>query len=143
MSAPILAVSVLVRHGDLVLLVRRGRPPLENAWAFPGGKVRLGEPLAKAAAREVAEETGIDVSSLRQIDLAEIVDRDAEGIVRSHHVVIVFSGHAEVTAPRAGDDAADARWVDLRETHRLTLTPDTARILRAGLSRAASGIPEA
>jgi 8-oxo-dGTP diphosphatase len=129
MPAPILGVSVLVRHRSQVLLVRRGRPPLQNMWALPGGKVGLGESLADAATREVMEETGIAVTALRQIHFAEIIDRGSDGAVRTHHVLVVFRGDAEVTPPKAAGDAADARWVDLAEAERLPLTPDTRLIL--------------
>ena len=44
-----------------VLLIHRGKPPAIGGLSFPGGRVELGESLSKAAAREVKEETGIDV----------------------------------------------------------------------------------
>ncbi len=133
MSEPVVGVSVLVHRDDEVLLVLRGRPPAQDEWAFPGGKVQPGERLVDAAAREVLEETGIRVTGLRRIDLAEIIDRDMAGSVRSHHVLIVFAGEAQTADIAAGDDAAEARWVLLLKAHRLPLTDDTARIL-AGLT---------
>src|SRR6185295_9278014 len=125
---PVLAVSVLARRNGDVLLVRRGRPPLANVWALPGGKVRPGEPLATAAAREVMEETGIAVKDLARLDLVEIIDHQ-NGKADSHFVIVVFTATADGKPPVAGDDAAEARWVPLGEIGRLALAPDTARII--------------
>jgi 8-oxo-dGTP diphosphatase len=126
---PVLAVSVLARRDGNVLLVRRRRPPLVNAWALPGGRVLSGEPLAAAAAREVLEETGVTVSDLQRLDVVEIIDRGPDDSVRSHYVIVVFSAAPNDVAPVAGDDAAEARWVPATELPLLRLAPDTARII--------------
>ena len=53
-------VTVEVRCGNKFLLVRRPDQDKHFAgyWAFPGGRVRAGESLIKAAERECAEEVG-------------------------------------------------------------------------------------
>ena len=128
-NLPILGVSTLVRRGDSVLLVRRGKPPLSDIWAFPGGGVEFGESLAAAAAREVIEETGITVRIDGPIDHAEIVLRNDAGDVERHYVLIVFAGAWLTGEPVAGDDAAEALWVDAADLARFQKTPDTDRIL--------------
>ena len=103
-----------------------------SPWSFPGGGVSLGERLEDAARREVREETGIDIAIVRPIDRAEIIVRDAEGRIERHYVLIVFAGRALSGEARAGDDAAEARWVAVEEFGRLNLTEDTGRILAGG-----------
>ena len=140
---PVLGVSTVIRRGDEVLLVRRGRPPARDLWAFPGGKVEFGESLAAAAAREVKEETGLTVTVAGPIDHAEILMRDDAGAVERHFVLLVFAASWEGGAPIAGDDAAEVRWVSRNDLGGFPKTPDTDRILDGILAEppAAGGPP--
>jgi len=95
-----------------VLLIRRGRPPAQGLWSVPGGKQRAGETLAETCRREIAEETGLVVTVGPVI---AVVERRIEGF---HFVIIDFLaspvGQGNY-AVHAADDAAEARWVALRE----------------------------
>jgi len=65
---PIAAVAVFVFDAqDRVVLIRRAKDPAAGKWAPPGGFVDAGETLEHAAAREVAEETGLAVRDLRYV----------------------------------------------------------------------------
>lgn len=127
---PLLGVSVAVRRGDKVLLIKRGRAPLLGLWSFPGGLVEVGETLAEAAAREVLEETGLTITVKEAIDKAEVIRRDEEGRVDRHYVLIVFAGRYRSGRIVAADDAADAGWFAPEEWAGLEMTTDTARILK-------------
>ncbi len=55
-------VAALIRREDEVLLVQEQGPDDPGAvWALPGGVVEAGELLNEALAREVREETGLEV----------------------------------------------------------------------------------
>lgn len=89
-----------------VMLVRRGGHPYIGQWALPGGFVENGESAEEAAARELMEEAGLDMET-EQFLTVSTPGRDPRGWT----VTTCFMGLlAEPTTPRAGDDAADARW---------------------------------
>ena len=104
---PALAADSAVRRGDEVLLIQRKFPPMQGAWAFPGGFVDRGEDPHDAALRELQEETGLIGTDAKLLMVMGDPDRDP----RKHIVSIVYE--IEVTEdqiPQAGDDAQDARF---------------------------------
>ena len=62
---PALAADAAVRRGASVLLIQRKHPPMQGAWALPGGFVDRGEDPIHAAVRELEEETGLKGSNPR------------------------------------------------------------------------------
>ena len=93
-----------------MLLVRRAQPPAVGLWAFPGGRVEPRESLSCAVERELAEETGLQVRCGDLIGVAEHIS-DAR-----HLVILDFAVEcASDAVPIAGDDAAEARFVDFAE----------------------------
>ena len=123
---PILGVSILLHHRGRLLLVRRGREPLAGFWSLPGGRVEFGERLADAVARELLEETGVTAANLKPIDFAEVIDA---GGAAGHFVLVVFQGDFRSGTPIAGDDAAEARWVEPTEFRSLPLADQTRTII--------------
>lgn len=113
---------VITLPGDRVVLVRRRNPP--PGWALPGGFVDEGETLEAAAAREVKEETGLDVTLTDLVYAYSDPRRDP----RRHTLSVVFLGRAG-GEPVGGDDAAEARgfaWTTLPSP----IAFDHAEILR-------------
>jgi 8-oxo-dGTP diphosphatase len=119
-----------------VLVVRRGNPPHEGEWALPGGYLEVDEDFAPGAARELAEETGIEVdpAELRQLRAYGVPDRDPRGRTISVAHVIRLD---EVGAPRGGDDAAEAAWRPVIELLAEGMAFDHAEILRDALASTA------
>lgn len=133
-ARPALTVDIVLLHrvanGIEVLLVKRARDPFEGRWAFPGGFVDMDESLEDAAARELAEETGLRGISLEQIGAFGDPGRDPRG----HTVSVVFAGVLKDRAPVTGaDDALEAAWHSALEPPPLAF--DHNRILRIAIDR--------
>ncbi len=105
-----------------LLLIKRDREPAKGKWSLPGGRVEAGESLREALVREVREETGIDVDVDGLIGVAERIVRDDGGAIEYHYVILDYVCNARSTELKAGDDAADARWVPVGELPDLPLT---------------------
>lgn len=121
--------AVVVRNG-LVLLVKRGVPPNCGLWAIPGGALEVGETLREGAEREIREETGITIRAGQMIFAGDLMQRDADGRVRFHYVVIDFLGEYVGGEVNGSDDALEARWVSPEEMRVLPATKTTVQLLR-------------
>jgi ADP-ribose pyrophosphatase YjhB (NUDIX family) len=85
-----------------LLLVQRANEPGRGLWSVPGGRVEPGEDDATALAREMREETGLQVTP------GELVGR----VVRGPFAIADYRCTVVAGPLRAGDDALDARFVD-------------------------------
>ena len=98
------------------------RPP--GAWSVPGGKVEHGETLAEAVTRELREETGLEGVCGPLLGWAERIDADDHFVILDFEVTLVGDDQ-----PVAGDDAAEAAWVELHEVAELRLVEGLAEFL--------------
>ncbi len=96
-----------------LLLVNRKNEPFKGKWALPGGFVNIDEELEDAAARELAEETGLVNVPLQQFHTSGKCGRDPRGRV----ITVTFMGIMTKGQKRlkAGDDAAKAQWFDIEK----------------------------
>jgi ADP-ribose pyrophosphatase YjhB (NUDIX family) len=69
---PVVGVGGVVIVDGRTLLIKRGSEPLLGQWSIPGGTLELGESLQEGVARELLEETGLEV---RVLDMIEVFDR--------------------------------------------------------------------
>lgn len=132
---PSVTVDVIIftlRANDLqVLLIKRGHPPFEGMWAIPGGFVDIAESLEDAALRELEEEAGVRDVYLEQLYTFGDPGRDPRG----RTITVAYFALVTATAihPRAGDDAAEARWWSVYDLPPLAF--DHADILAYALQR--------
>jgi len=121
-----IGVGAVVFKGDEALLIQRGKPPFEGQWSVPGGKLKFGERLHDAVRREVREETGIEIDIIGLIDVFEVTGSEEKGAIGGHIVLVDYVAEWVSGAPRAGDDAAAAEFVNI-ETAMARLSWDETR----------------
>jgi 8-oxo-dGTP diphosphatase len=134
---PVVGVGGVVIEDGRALLIRRGSEPLLGQWSIPGGTLELGESLQQGVARELLEETGIEV---RVLDLIEVFDRidlgragasnDASARPRFHYVIVDYLCERISGQACAASDVTDVAYAAENELERFELTPTATRILR-------------
>jgi len=127
---PRVAVGAVVFKDDRVLLVRRGRAPAKGMWAIPGGSMELGETLQAAAEREIFEETGIVIRAGEPVFTFDVIERDEDGRIRFHYVIVDLLADYIGGALHAGDDAVEARWVSEQALSGLNISSRTRQLLK-------------
>lgn len=96
-----------------VLLIKRGKEPYKNKWAFPGGRIEQKDrDLLEAAYRELKEETNLSDIPLKFVNTIGNSYRDPRGFC----VTNVFFAKLDKIPEKvkAGDDAVDYEWFDLK-----------------------------
>jgi 8-oxo-dGTP diphosphatase len=126
---PRLGCAVLVEYGERLLLGERAKDPFRGKWVIPGGGVRFLENFGEAAAREIQEETGIEIELDGIVDVQEIVTPPDE-----HRVVIYCKAIYKRGELRPGSDLAAARFFTKTEMKNLVaqqqVTPTVEKVLR-------------
>jgi len=140
-KAPLVGVGAVIIDEGRVLLVKRGTEPLKGHWSIPGGLIELGESNEEAVRREVFEETGLRVEVHELVELLSRVYRQ-DGRVRYHYVIADYLCRVVGGELKAGDDAAEVRWVERSEWNShsaLSLEPITVAVLEKAWKIAAAG----
>lgn len=106
------AVAAVLDDEDRVLMLRRYRfVPARFGWELPGGIVDEGEDSAKAAAREVEEETGWRPSVLTRV----VTYEPMVGMVDSPHEIFVGRGAVRIGEPTEVEEAGEIAWIPLAD----------------------------
>ena len=135
-SRPFLAVSAAIVRDGKILVVRRARPPAHGLYSLPGGVVETGETLAEAVAREVREETALEIEPLALAGFRETIARDADERVERHFVILCFAARWKAGEPRLNEELSEARWLDPADLAGLPTTPGLADIVATAFARA-------
>lgn len=121
----------LVEDDLQVLLVKRKGPPFAGVWAIPGGFVHLDESLEEAAARELAEETGVTGVFIEQLYTFGSPERDP----RTRVITVAYFAlvpHDAIHHHPSGD-AVETSWFSVYDLPELAF--DHHRILEYALRR--------
>lgn len=121
-----------------MLLIKRGKQPLRGRWSLPGGTVEAGETLQQALAREMREETLLEV---RVGPLLAAFDRieSEHGRLLYHHVILDYLCERVSGEARAGSDAEALAWATPGELLGYELTAKALEVVREGFRMALRG----
>jgi 8-oxo-dGTP diphosphatase len=117
------AGAIVFDERGRLLLIQRGHEPSKGKWSLPGGRIEVGESAEEAAVREVREETRLDVRISRlagevewQVGDDGQAEQPSDAGADSLHILDFVGERIDPTqVARAGDDAADVRWVTCSE----------------------------
>jgi len=132
---------VLVDADDRVLLLRGGDPkrPGPAVWHTPGGGIDPGESAEHAAARELAEEVGLELVDIGPLVWTRRFEFSFDGVVYDQDEVFYFvrvDSHEVDSSrhtPLERRYLSGHRWfsvAELRELDELIAPPDLAEQLR-------------
>lgn len=118
-SATRVAVSTVIfslrrtpdgRASVVLPLVTRTRDPHQGQWALPGGWLDITESLDAAAARTLAETTGLSPSYLEQLYAFGAVDRSPTRVISIVYWALVREDESRSASP--DHDEENVAWFD-------------------------------
>jgi 8-oxo-dGTP diphosphatase len=133
-AQPIVGVGAVIVQDGKVVLIKRRFEPLAGQWSLPGGRLELGETLEAGLAREMLEETGLDVQIGPVVDVFDRILLDPERKVRYHYVLIDYLCRPVGGALAHGSDVAAVELVDPGDLARFRLTPKASSVIEKALS---------
>ncbi|MGD0160567.1 MAG: NUDIX hydrolase [Candidatus Bathyarchaeia archaeon] len=119
---PLVGIGAVIVCSNKILLEKRGSQPGKGKWSIPGGIVELGEETKQTVIREVREETNLMVDNPELIDVVNNVEKDQNGKVRYHFVIIDYYVKLKSGTMKASSDAAELRWVKMEDVEKYPLT---------------------
>ena len=115
---PKLVVDIGIEKDGKFLFQERKKQPYYGYWGFPTGKIRWGETMLGAAARELMEETGLE-AELRYIGVHHKLDFDDNGELLEDKYLVLVHGINPRGDLMARTETHDNHW----------LTPDEYKML--------------
>jgi len=133
---PVVGVGGVVIHEGRALLIRRGTEPLKGQWSIPGGTLDLGETLAQGVARELREETGLEVRVLDLIEIFERIFPNPDGgnphpsRPQYHFVIADYLCDVISGTPAPSSDVTDVALVREEDLAAFHLSPTATRVVK-------------
>jgi 8-oxo-dGTP diphosphatase len=131
---PVVGVGAVIVIDGKVVLIKRRFEPLAGQWSLPGGSLEVGETLEAGVAREMLEETGLEVDVGEVVDVFDRILLDADRKVRYHFVLIDYLCTPRGGELRAASDVADVALVAPEDLASYRLTPKADEVIRKGLT---------
>jgi len=119
-KTPRITIDGIIIKDQKILLVKRKNDPFKDKWALPGGFVEYGEKTEDAVIREVLEETGLRTKITQLAGVYSDPNRDPRG----HTITIVYMLDIIGGELKAGDDASDIKFFNVKELPELSFDHD-------------------
>jgi len=133
---PVVGVGGVVIEDGRALLIKRGSEPLLGQWSIPGGTLELGESLQHGVARELLEETGLEVQVLDMIEAFDRIFLDPaapnagdRSRPKYHYVIVDYLCERLAGEAKAGSDVTDIAYAREDELEKFHMTSTATRVL--------------
>ena len=134
------AASAIVTNKDGMILLHRRRD--NNLWDLPGGAMEVGESIAECVAREVKEETSLDVAARYVVGIysnPNHVIAFSDGEVRQEFS-ICFSCELLGGELRISDESSEIAYFEPAQIEQLPMHPSIRQRIRHYLEHSAQPV---
>ena len=131
---PFVGVGAVVLAAQDIVLVKRRFEPLADEWSLPGGALELGETMTIGVAREIREETSLQVEVGPVIDVLDRIVRDDAGQVQYHYVLVDFLCRVVGGTLAPGSDVSQAVLAAPNALEEYRLTSKARAVITRGLT---------
>jgi phosphoglycolate phosphatase len=128
---PLATVGGLIfdRAGE-VLMIRTHK--WSNKWGIPGGKIKWGETSEAALRREILEETGLKIYSIKFVLVQDCI-HSKEFYRDAHFVLLNYTCRCAGKKPRVtlNEEGREFRWLKISDAKKLKLNKPTRVLINA------------
>ncbi len=118
--------AVIFNKEGKFLILLRGKTAPSNPlkWDLPGGDVDWGEDPHESMAREIKEETGLEVGELTVFDVSARVTED-----NYHWFTVAYRTNTKTEKVKISWEHDEFKWVNHKEFRELPTIPKIARFI--------------
>lgn len=121
--------SVLIKSDNKLLLGIRNKEPNKGLIITPGGGVELFENMIDTVKREIMEETGLEITNIKQLKTYEIINKPDE-----HRIIIYWSADYDKNSIHSASDLTNAKFYSKEEIQELDKLGKLSSITKQVLS---------
>ena len=109
-------VIVYNDKGEILTLIRSQKSSRAGGIDFPGGSIERGEEPFAGVRREIAEETGLEVTDIRPIHVVSLINKDDDFVV-----IINYAARAVTTTVELSWEHESYKWRTREELEEIQL----------------------
>jgi len=125
-KSPKVVVGAVIYNNDNKIFLAQSHK-WQDKWGVPGGHLEWGETLKNAVKREVKEETNLDVTQVKLINVQESI-LDPEYYKPAHMIFLDYSCKAITNAVKLNDELYNYVWIDPQKALETLDIKDSASI---------------